>query len=386
MYDVLQFLSPLELSAARSTCLSIRDDVDLTARVVLERLVRSYPYLTPLIEKLDMRSPIRLLHELTRERLYIVGGGSVEQGQDSYKALDEFAGSGKGWVQRSPMTQCRGTFKTEACSFQGKLVTVCGDGNGSAGTLEAYCPLADKWTPLPDLPQPLSFVASASSTTALYVTGGMDKRDGSASANVSFLTGGGTQWQEGPPLPSARFGHASCVFRDELWVVGGHVDDCATASVSVLDVAPQQSRRGCCSWGLGPAGPMHRRRVWARLLVAGDCLWAVGGDVDDRGAQLLPTAECLRRDSRDGVWRWGQPVELAQHRRVFSAVALQGRVLVLGGRGETYETLTDCEALLCGGEESESARWETERDLELSHRESFIGGGASVVQACPLSW
>jgi len=382
MYDVLQFLSPSELSAARSTCTSIRSDVDLTARVVLERLVRSYPYLTSLIEKLDRRSPIRLLHELTRERLFIVGGGSVEQGLDSYKSVDEFAGSGKGWVQRSPMMQCRGTFKTEACSFQGKLVTVCGDGNGSAGTLEAYCPLADKWTPLPDIPQPLSFVASASSTTALYVTGGMNKRDGSASAAVFYTTGASSEWLQGPPLPSPRFGHASCVFRGELWVVGGHVDDCATASVSVLDVT-QQHCSG--SWSPGPAGSMQRRRVWARLLVAGDCLWAVGGDVDDRGAQLLPTAECLSRDSRDCVWRWGEPVELTQHRRVFSAVALKGRVLVLGGRGETYETLNDCEALR-GGEKSGASRWETQRDLALSHRDSFIGGGASVVQACPLRW
>ena len=70
--------------------------------------------------------------------------------------------------------------------------------------MEVYDPIADKWTGIAPLPQPLDHTAAASYDGKLYVVGGgYLSRD--ALSNKLFLYDPTTnKWTEGASLPAAR--------------------------------------------------------------------------------------------------------------------------------------------------------------------------------------
>lgn len=397
--NIIMYLTPLDLCVTRSVNQTFKSVVDVVTHYLIESLMKQYPYLIGKgNEWID--EPQRLLHELTRERMFIVGGGSTEAGLDSYKLIDELCGLSS-WKACSPMSSSRGTFKTEAISFQGKLVVCSGDTASAAGTLEGYCPLKDSWESLPSLPLPLALAASAACPARLFITGGIDQENGGCSNALYQLNSLSGPWTALAPMPQARFAHASAVIGQSLWIVGGQcperpnsADTQPTCNTIVYNLTTN-------TWSNGPM--MQRRRIWTRLLVIDGCLYAVGGDVDSTGFALVPSIEKLNVAS--GEERWEQPIDFTQQRRVFAATSLGGDVLVLGGRGDCYDFRLDCEIF-----RTKSAEWgnlssaavametasfvESQEDRSDSEcrsgafipRAAFVGGTAVSVQQCPLKW
>ena len=394
MRDVCFFLEPEDWCQLRLVCRGARDDSEWTASIVLEWLLRRRSDL-----KLDAMgslsdaitsNPLRLVYELTRERLFLVGGGSVDSGMNSYRLLEEMVPMSSGcvkWEQRREMPRHRGTFKMEATAWRGKLVLVSGDGAGMAGTLAAYCPLTDQWTSsLPSLPSPLIFVASAAgndlqgdSAAGLYVSGGINKVTSRGSkavyrlgkdCDICFATDqssspasalpSSAEWNRLSDMPSARFGHSSAVYDGKLWVVGGQeslpapldnteVNNCngeGSFTTAYLDLATLQ-------WHAGPV--MTRRRMWARLVTVNKQLLVVGGDVECAGnAKGVPTIERLQRGAKESSWEWGAIQPFPLQRRLFASTSMarlplspiggSGGIVVFGGCDQRYESIANWDA------------------------------------------
>ena len=132
------------------------------------------------------KSFANLLYRLTAKRIILIGGGSMDEGEASYKRADHLDIASGEWKSCSSMMQKRGTFKTEAVAVGNFAVAVSGDDESAVGTLEAYSPFTDTWVELPTLPDQLMLVAAAAINQTLYISGGINKTTGQYSNVVSF--------------------------------------------------------------------------------------------------------------------------------------------------------------------------------------------------------
>ena len=265
------------------------------------------------------------------------------------------------------MGRVRGTFKVEALQFQSTLVAVSGD-TGAAGTLEGYCPFDNQWFDLPALPHRLTFVAAAASHAHLYVSGGMDNDRGQCTSTVWALDSLDGTWEVSAIMPQARYAHASVIHRGHLWIVGGQIADgdmaIPTGTCVALDLATR-------AW-LPDTADMQRKRVWPRLLICAGSLYAIGGDICDKNCSMLPSLQRYNDERR----QWEAPLYFPQQRRVFAVTTVGAKIVVYGGRGESFEELLDWVAFDCA-----AGVWE-EPGGSLP-RESFVGGTCVTIQCAP---
>ena len=371
--ECLDYLDARSLAVVARVCRRLRDASEVTAAYVLRRLA---PVVSPdgrqleegaaLAAATERFSYVAHLHRTTMKRIILVGGGSMDEGQESYKRSDHLDVATGAWTPCAPMQKKRGTFKTEAVAVGNYAVAVSGDDEAAVGTLEAYMPLTDAWVDLPPLPEKLMLVAAAAVGHTLYIIGGIDKATGLYTGAVHVLhmghghgPGGGATWGTWSVLPARllkpRVGHASTSLNGQLWVAGGQFSgaDAEVGSpeyvtsrhVEYYDAAAQR-------WQVGP--PMTAERIWFRLLVVRGALYAVGGDVDGTGKSLIPTIERLDAVSN----RWEKVGEFREVRRVFSTSAVDTKIYVFGGRDVNYGTLQDWDCFDCVTCEWESARYE----------------------------
>ena len=100
----------------------------------------------------DGARKLKKLSHMVSPQLALVGGGSILQGQESYMRVDVLHMKTHSWERRCSMKRSHGTFKTEALSWRGGLVSVSGDKQEAIGTVEMYDPTSDTWRFLPTLP------------------------------------------------------------------------------------------------------------------------------------------------------------------------------------------------------------------------------------------
>jgi hypothetical protein len=135
-----------------------------------------------------------------------------------------------------------------------------------------------------------------------------------------------------------------------LWIAGGQYDDAVSSSVEVYDIASN-------SWL--PCTPMYSQRMWFRLLVIENNLYAVGGDVDDRGTSIRPSIERFNKTMR----RWEYVASFPMLRRVYSATAVGTEIYVFGGRDVNFATLQDWDKY-----NLKTRKWDS--DLAREHKEN----------------
>ncbi len=361
--ECLDYLDARSLAMVARVCSRLRKASEVTAEYVLRRLAT--------VVSLDVGrnlttttgvSFVAHLHRTTMKRIILIGGGSMDGGQESYKRSDHLDVATGAWTPCSPMRKKRGTFKTEAVAVGNYAVAVSGDDEAAVGTLEAYNSLTDAWTDLPPLPEKMMLVAAAAVAHTLYIIGGIDKATGLYTGVVYVLQMGNAvpgAWGPWTVLPARllkpRVGHASASLHGQLWVAGGQFSgaDAEVGSAEYVtsrhveryDAATQQ-------WQAGP--PMTAERIWFRLLVVRGALYAVGGDVDGTGKSLVPTIERLDLEHN----RWEKVGEFREVRRVFSTSAVNDKIYVFGGRDVNYGTLQDWDCFDCATCEWESVRYE----------------------------
>ena len=182
----LEYLDPRSLGRLGLTNKECHTLSEIVADYVLRHLgyIVTHGYISN--EGQD-QSYANLLHRLTAKRIILIGGGSMEEGEASYKRADHLDIASGEWKSCSSMTKKRGTFKTEAVAVGNFAVAVSGDDESAVGTLEAYSPLSDTWIDLPTLPEQLMLVAAAAINQTLYISGGINKTTGQYSNVVRFL-------------------------------------------------------------------------------------------------------------------------------------------------------------------------------------------------------
>ena len=155
-------------------------------------------------------------------------------------------------------------------------------------------------------------------------------------------------------LLKSRVGHASAAVNGKLWVAGGQFSGANTIVDSpeyVNSTSVEYYDPITKLWNLGPN--MLSERIWFRLLVINNALYAVGGDVDTTGLSLIPTIERLNVNSN----RWEKIGEFCDVRRVFSTSAVDNKIYVFGGRDVNYGTLQDWDSFDCDSQEWESVAY-----------------------------
>ena len=120
------------------------------------------------------------------------------------------------------------------------------------------------------MPKKNMFVsACVVSNDSIIASGGIDHETGEFSDEIYIYHK--STWSQFGRLVRARYGHSSILFDNKLWFVGGHVDinESHSQSVEVYDLSLKRFETG---------PPMCVARIWHRLFVINDLLYAVGGD------------------------------------------------------------------------------------------------------------
>ena len=138
-------------------------------------------------------SSIQRLHEITKQKIFLIGGGSFDEGADSYKRCDSsddllHSSSGGSWSRLKGLSTKRGSFSTEAIVYRGLVMVFSGDDRASCGTNELYDPLAEQWLHLPELPSRIMYgSACVGPKGKVLYSGGMDNETGEYSNRIYMM-------------------------------------------------------------------------------------------------------------------------------------------------------------------------------------------------------
>jgi N-acetylneuraminic acid mutarotase len=219
-----------------------------------------------------------------------------------------------GWTRGADLAGGRGEVASTVAD--GRVIVVGGlRGPGrTSASVEAYDPATDAWASLPDLPAPRHHAAAAAlDDGTVYVSGGArSATDWSPRAEVWTLEPGAASWEPVDPLPEGRLGHAMVALDGQLHVVGG---DGETSDVLTLE--PE------AGWQRG--APLGLRPDHVRAVVLEDEVWAIGGRVDDDS--LVDRVDVY--DPSTDSWRSG-PV-LPDPTSAMAVGVLDGSIHVVGG-------------------------------------------------------
>lgn len=219
-----------------------------------------------------------------------------------------------GWTRGADLAGGRGEVASTAAG--GRVVLAGGlRGPGrTSSSVEAYDPAADSWARLPGLPAARHHAAAAAlDDGTVYVSGGArSAADWSPRTEVWSLEPGAAAWEPVDPLPEGRLGHAMVALDGQLHVVGG---DGETSDVLTLEPG-----RG---WHRGAALGLRPDHV--RAVVLDDEVWAIGGRVDDDS--LVDRVDVY--DPSTDTWRSG-PV-LPDPTSAMAVGVLDGSIHVVGG-------------------------------------------------------
>lgn len=327
--SLLCFLAPQDLARLALTCSALRTAAEEAAKSILLSLPRSV--LDPAAAaawRPDRPHLVRLLHEACSERVYLLGGSG------GLRTAHLLCPASMTLTELSPMLRPREHFT--AVAFRGHIFAIssCGDirvgkhgGSSSAGTVERYNPLTDRWTEVAPLPRPLVAVAAAVFGDHLYVIGGYDCVTGDYSRTVFRYTPGAGPlggWKAMRTLCSVgRAGASAIEFEGRLFLAGGVLEGGGcTSSVEAFDPALGQ-------WSLAP--PMRLPRGFFRLACVGRRLCAVGSDAGGL-VEVLDSS---------GLF-WKQSAFVQAYQTGCSAAGLGSRLLVFGLKGAAEDDGWDC--------------------------------------------
>ena len=133
--------------------------------------------------------------------------------------------------------------------------------------------------------------------------------------------------------------------------------------------------------GICEEGPsLTRNRLFGNLLIVNDSLYAIGGDVDDSGQQLLVTRTIERYNDELNTWEY--VTTFKDERKGFSTCAIGNKIYVFGG-SDLSETYNDTWDVYC----VKSGVWESTK-LSSYHKMPQIDdwGQCVSIPNCKVTW
>jgi non-specific serine/threonine protein kinase len=218
------------------------------------------------------------------------------------------------WIGGTPLSEPRS--EVAAAPLSGRIVVVGGflASGANSRRVDAYDPVRDVWTRLPDLPVSVDHAAAASVRGRLVVVGGYgaDRKP----LRAAFLFDG-SGWRTLPPPPEERAAAAAtATARGTVWVVGGRTSGGLATTMLALDVRTLR-------WRVA-RGPRPREHLAATAL--GGTVYVLGGRLAGLDTNLA-TVEAY--DPRTN--RWSHLPDLPTPRGGTGAAAVAGRIVSVGG-------------------------------------------------------
>jgi len=204
----------------------------------------------------------------------------------------------------------------------------------------------------------------------LYVMGGKTDVVGSCLERVDVIDTVGRKLHKGPSLLARRFGCASAIVRNTIYVVGGQ--DCAGKSLDTIESLHVGG--GKASWQSCPF-TLSTPRLYPAVTKVSQCLVVIGGKCD--ASKELACVEVVDTQ-RNVVWNMAP---LRQARYACTAITLRNsRVVVIGGYSSITGVFSSMEVLNLVSLPIQTQIAVVERELEQVRRgsslKSLLGGGS----------
>jgi hypothetical protein len=291
------------------------------------------------------------------ETIYMAGGKSSQMTSDEYVNVikSSFAGAGIGPFENVTGADIPYPAAVGAILYADEFWLI---GGCKVGTPDSCTDKVYRSTPLPDEKIAWNFAKGLGSRrasagiavdgTTVYVTGGRTGKHGTGAVAlddvVRFDLTDGTDAIPTSSMQNPRYGHASVVVGDHLFVIGGCTDNteiCAHSNkVDTVEMAPilDDGRLGAFS----PAQPLPLPLAAASAIAIGDRIIVVGGR-DDRSTSNggRATAAYYAQVYPDGTLSdWFEDGSLAMPMKKFHLQRVGDVVWALGDRIQRAAVLT----------------------------------------------
>ena len=290
-------------------------------------------YVVGTLTRSESHPSLRVLNHVWAERIILLGGGgsTVKEGI-AYKNVNMYTPGERDkdekWRVCNNMNTMHGYFFVEAVAMKGEVYVISGDDHKSAGTVEKFNYLNNKWSVCANLPCKNMFVSAAVvNDNSIVVSGGLSQVSGEFSSAMYTLKHGDggvdEQWIDAGKLPKPRYGHASVFYEGKVWIVGGQVEGQQSNTNSCLLYNPSTFE-----FEDGPSTKVER--IWSRVFVINKQLYVVGGDTVS--SKVFPSIEVY--DKINKVWKMVS--YFPAPRKLYASVASGTNIYVFGGKDKNY--------------------------------------------------
>lgn len=168
--------------------------------------------------------------------------------------------------------------------------------------VEMYDPHKDKWSPLPDLPQPVSCFSATAVANDIFVTGGV--QEGRIIRSMWKFDSAKRHWSEESPMLEPRANHASAEWNDNLYVIGGVgcVEGSKVRLVENIECYSLETQ----TWSVVGSSPLPRKA--SHVVPFNQTLIEIGGRQNDTSVKTLESYLC----SESGVRYSGEQFVLPE--------------------------------------------------------------------------
>jgi N-acetylneuraminic acid mutarotase len=200
---------------------------------------------------------------------------------------------------------------------------------------EAYSPVKNRWTPLADMPEPLTHTGHVRVGKNIWFVGGLVGDAAlTSSSNVWIYNTRSNSWRSGPSLPQARGAGALARVGSKLYFFGGLLTRAEDQGEQwVLDL--RHPHRG---WVAAAPLPVPCNHLAAVTL--GGRIYAIGGqhlwneDTDNVSAVQV-------YNPRTNTWKLAAPLPTGRGHIADSTFVFRGRIVVIGGAANGDPALAD---------------------------------------------
>lgn len=255
------------------------------------------------------------------EALIVVGGFAIDG--SALASAESYSPGAAAWVRLPDMPL--GVHHPAAAVVNGMLIVIGGFAGGglddATDAVQIYDPAAGTWRLGAPMPAARGGLAAVAVAGGVMVVGGADQ--GRSFADLRVYDPGTDIWTELPSMPTARDHLAVAILDGLVHATGGRNQQSFTLAVhEVYDPASS-------NWST--MAPLPTGRSGHAAAVLGGCLYALGGEGNSTRADgLFPEVE--RFDPSADAWTSLEPMPTPRHG--MSAIAIDGRIVVVGGADE----------------------------------------------------
>ena len=232
-----------------------------------------------------------------------------------------------GWVKKAPMLTPRGAFGCEV--INGEIYAIGGrNQSGNLSSAERYSIKTDKWTELKPMSAPRSEMQTAILDGKIYAVGGDATKDNGMGMSVNTVERFDPEantWLTLKPMNMARMYHRLAVIGETIYAIGGSADSTVLSTVEAYDPASNTWKK---------KAPMSVPRMHFGMEIIGGKIYVIGGcnSSDPVDAfDVLATVEMYDPETD----KWIKKASMPTPRLQFETKVIDGKIYAIGGYNES---------------------------------------------------